>query len=330
MKEIILKEWEGLEHKYLDSEVVSFLLSLGRFRIRRNKLVPFGICGFLEYKDVRLIIKPKLDEHDYLRMLSELNMLEGDEAWLSTEDISYWFAKAYLNKLRRYLRIYGPPKEYISYRTYSPVIKGRIVWKSSYVPMYVHQIAWELRQGELSRKLLEAVESIHEIFPTEETFYVLRELRNFLQPSENYENTRPVNPYAFEELLTMASMILARKSPKVSFGNVKVRTFLVDTSKLFERFVLKKLSERYDVSYQPTYDMDGFRMKPDFVIGGIPIDAKYKFELSNTDVYQAIAYAVALNSRRAIIVYPYISHSYKINDVEVEIVAFFNVEEVSI
>jgi 5-methylcytosine-specific restriction enzyme subunit McrC len=87
---------------------------------------------------------------------------------------------------------------------------------------------------------------------------------------------------------------------------------------LFERYVTVALEEastkRSSLSVVPqdTHALDLNRqvlVKPDVVVycddtPGLALDAKYKCEDPNTDIYQALAYCHALGLRRTVLAYP--------------------------
>jgi 5-methylcytosine-specific restriction enzyme subunit McrC len=103
-------------------------------------------------------------------------------------------------------------------------------------------------------------------------------------------------------------------------GTFEFRAFLLDMNKLFEEFVCQilrdKVSGTLRIDSQEWIHLDRDEriiMKPDILIrrGGavaLAADCKYKRlesdEFKNHDVYQLLAYCIATNSRKGLLIYP--------------------------
>lgn len=122
----------------------------------------------------------------------------------------------------------------------------------------------------------------------------------------------------YRSALALAHLLLSYLSPSGTRGPHQFLAFLVDMNTLFERYVTVVMQEavarRGDLGVIPqdvhTLDLDGQVMvKPDVVVyrGDAPalvLDAKYKRDDPNADIYQALAYCHALGLPWAVLAYP--------------------------
>jgi 5-methylcytosine-specific restriction enzyme subunit McrC len=126
----------------------------------------------------------------------------------------------------------------------------------------------------------------------------------------------------YSDILHLARLILEQSFiNSTADGSVSGFNFLVDMNKLYEHFVTEIIrqivNEHYpEFTVRAQYslkDLDRqgkLTTKPDIVLmrnGKVQviIDAKYKFDLTNTDAYQMIAYSLAMpNSRISCLIYP--------------------------
>jgi 5-methylcytosine-specific restriction enzyme subunit McrC len=122
----------------------------------------------------------------------------------------------------------------------------------------------------------------------------------------------------YRPALALARLLLSYLSPSGARGPQQFLAFLVDMNALFERYVTIILQEaassQSGLSVVPqdvhTLDLAGqVIVKPDVVayqenLPCLALDAKYKRDDPNTDVYQVLAYCHALGIPRAILAYP--------------------------
>jgi hypothetical protein len=108
---------------------------------------------------------------------------------------------------------------------------------------------------------------------------------------------------AYSEPLNLARLILQRIHVDAR-GRLeedhKVFPFFIDMNRLFEGWVgvcLNEASNQMDAQPEKDLPLNGgrFRFRPDFVVDGCVVDAKYKLidrdDVDNGDVYQVISYA---------------------------------------
>jgi len=122
----------------------------------------------------------------------------------------------------------------------------------------------------------------------------------------------------YRPALCLARLLLSCIAPSGARGPHQFLAFLVDMNILFERYVAAAIEEgaasRRDLKVSDSkvnvLDLEGqVIVRPDVVIDldGAPclvLDAKYKLDDPNTDVYQALAYCHALGLPKALLVYP--------------------------
>lgn len=120
----------------------------------------------------------------------------------------------------------------------------------------------------------------------------------------------------YRPALALARLLLTYLSPSGTRGPHPFLAFLVDMNILFERYVTVTLQgiatgSNLQVIAPDIHALDLDRhvmVKPDAVIyrgnqPGLALDAKYKCDDPNTDVYQALGYSHALGLPRAVLVY---------------------------
>ena len=124
----------------------------------------------------------------------------------------------------------------------------------------------------------------------------------------------------YKPLHNLCRILMEYTSLHEEEGTIEFPAFLIDMNKLFETFVTKLLAQELGppltVRGQRTTHLgygDKVRMVPDVSIDrngkteGI-LDTKYKKlgseEFRNTDIYQVLAYCVAQNCPRGLLVYP--------------------------
>lgn len=126
----------------------------------------------------------------------------------------------------------------------------------------------------------------------------------------------------YRPALTLADMLLAHLSPGGTHGARSYPTFpafLVDMNRLFEQYITTIVREAIPdlrIVPQGSHALDRDRqviVRPDVVIYRadqplLALDAKYKRDAPNTDIYQALSYCHAFGLSRAILVYPGDAH----------------------
>lgn len=158
---------------------------------------------------------------------------------------------------------------------------------------------------------------------------VRRLLRMFAGVENILDHNRAYNRLVFHRLnehyrpaIMLAKMILSHLSPSGSPGPQQYRAYLVDMVALFEKYIEKVLTDaaaRTPLSIRPqdkNYHLDlhnSINVRPDVVVyrGAnqvLAVDAKYKSDNLNQDVYQALSYCHALDIPHSILVYPKIDH----------------------
>jgi 5-methylcytosine-specific restriction enzyme subunit McrC len=124
----------------------------------------------------------------------------------------------------------------------------------------------------------------------------------------------------YQVLHALCRFFLERSGPQYETGDHSLLPFLVDMNKLFEQFVAEwlraHLPERFSLQIQSHFtigDKNDLRFIIDLVLTDVQsgeticvLDTKYKRPQApaQSDIEQAIAYAVAKASREAILVYP--------------------------
>jgi 5-methylcytosine-specific restriction enzyme subunit McrC len=121
----------------------------------------------------------------------------------------------------------------------------------------------------------------------------------------------------YEPVLRLAELIVRHVTLRHEVGALRAPSFLVDMNLAYQEFLTRLIGEQAASLGLQRMQARSFyldmgrevRIKPDIVLGDgrtvrVAIDAKYKRVDPESDVYQALAYAKALNLRRVALVYP--------------------------
>jgi 5-methylcytosine-specific restriction endonuclease McrBC regulatory subunit McrC len=121
-------------------------------------------------------------------------------------------------------------------------------------------------------------------------------------------------PAEYRVLLELRQLLEDALRPGERAGSVAGPAFLLDLGRVFERYVAAAVGVALSgVRVQPPLDAggpEGLAIRPDLLIAqeGLPpivADTKWKrLPATPADLYQVIAYAVALRAERAVLVYP--------------------------
>ena len=121
----------------------------------------------------------------------------------------------------------------------------------------------------------------------------------------------------YEPVLRLAELIVRHITIRHEVGALRAPSFLVDMNLAYQEFLTELIGEQaatLGLRLAPSRSLyldeaHAVHLKPDILLGDdkairVAIDAKYKRVNPEADVYQALAYAKALNLRRVALVYP--------------------------
>lgn len=121
----------------------------------------------------------------------------------------------------------------------------------------------------------------------------------------------------YKPALTLARLILDYLSFSGSLGNEPFMAYLIDMNILFQQYLSAVLREEienseYWIKEEEPHSLDfgkAITIRPDILIyhGENPclvVDAKYKLEASQEDLYQILAYCHAVGVNRAVLIHP--------------------------
>jgi len=313
-------EYEGINISEIPIELLNKLSRINKIRISGRRLIPAGISGYLKFKNFEVLIIPKLKIEDYFYILNTLGIYEFSEEKFDIENALYKIVKNYSENLLETAKRIGPPLEYTSEKIEEAVVKGKINIGESINPPKLKQTKWIMGFGKISGVLLGASIHAYRVFKTEELFYLLSKIKIIFSEAKpifkpQYHLTPP-DEYA--NLFRLANFILDTRYMVLPNG------FFIDNFKLFEQFVYKILHKNYFTLYQNEIKIDKISLRPDFIINGIPIDAKYKFSIENTDIYQAFTYGSIFSKNLAILIYPYLEYEVNIQNIKIKALSIFN------
>ncbi len=320
MNQVIkIYEYDGINISYLPPELLNRLSRINKVKILGKKLIPIGISGYLKFKNYEVIILPKLKIDDYFYMLSKIGIYDFSDEKIELVDIIYKIVKSYAENLLETSKRLGPPLEYTSESIEEAVVKGKINIGDSINFPKLKQTRWIIGFGKISGVLLGAIIHAYRVFKTEELFYLLSKIKIIFSEAKpifkpQYQLSPP-DEYA--NLFKLANFILDSRFMVLPNG------FFINNFRLFEQFVYKTLYKNYFTIYQQELKVDKIFIKPDFIVEGIPIDAKYKFSIENSDIYQAFTYGSIFSKNLCILIYPYLEYEIDIKNVKIKAMSIF-------
>lgn len=138
----------------------------------------------------------------------------------------------------------------------------------------------------------------------------------------------------YASIHALCSTIINACAPTPSTGVDNFFQYGIDVPNLFEKLVAHELAGKFgkSLSQKPKYDIGmGKRVEPDLLIArndsfssGIVLDTKYKTEIKDADLYQAVTYAEAAGLTHSALVYPLIlgRYVYKVGKISVMVTSF--------
>lgn len=184
----------------------------------------------------------------------------------------------------------------------------------------------KLRQNKLARRLMTYFDSVAASFNYHKDFAAISIDRT------NRE---------YQAVMNWTRLILSGESFTPFIGKLEALTLLFDMNKLFEAHVAehikKYFSDRFTVKIQAQEkflfdEPRSFGLKPDIILEGdekIILDTKWKFKISEDDMYQMFAYAKRYGVRKIFILCPAEEDFYRAEDLTLQIyrVDLFDIDE---
>jgi 5-methylcytosine-specific restriction enzyme subunit McrC len=131
------------------------------------------------------------------------------------------------------------------------------------------------------------------------------------EPTALTENYRP--------LFDLCRLLADGLTPGERAGKQPCPAFLLDMERVFEHYCVSscvrvwhsrpEIRARYSAAVQPLHRIGDLSMRPDLVLQRdntpvLVLDAKWKKDAVQQDIYQVLAYSAALGVRQAVLVYP--------------------------
>lgn len=358
--EITSKDKEYLEKLKEEKWKIETEYDGNKVKVRFN-----GIVGTIQLTDKRIYVTPKIDIENVIYMLSIVYNFKEFEL---IEPTVYSKDKDLLELLVYYLLLIteklfksGIHKNYIAMEDDLNFIRGKILIKENikHNPILRHKIycqydeftedipenqlikytLYHLLKANLSDELktieYRVISYLDDVsilkFPTS---YILEKFDKIVYTRLNEE---------YKDIHELCKLFLQNLSIKEEYGRTIFSAFLIDMSKLFEKFVFKILEKEIrNSNSQPKKTIeciDGLEkiditLNPDILIKSkeknLVIDTKYKNPLTknnykeeimiNSDIYQIISYSSVFNAK-GILIYPK-------NDIELE--EYYKIEEKNI
>lgn len=291
--------------------------------------------GVVRLPDLDVVITPKIPPLSVFWMLgyaSRIAVPKGDWTELSSETgVLEVLARVFSSQVQALVRR-GLYQEYIERDEVLPFVRGRILIAETirngrglvHKPTCRH--AELTADTHVNQALREATEVLARFSYRAESInhqldWNLRALaeagvlpaRTMARPAHQLNR---LNEH-YGPALAVARLILRHSTFRLEAGAVRSPTFLVNMDVVFQEYLSVLLAQEaaefglHATATGPLFLDEGksVRIKPDIILSraktpALAIDAKYKRESPEGDVYQALAYAKALDLPRVSLVYP--------------------------
>jgi 5-methylcytosine-specific restriction enzyme subunit McrC len=307
----------------------------------RYRLTPTGHVGIIAAPHSRLVIRPKVPVRNLFHLLDPtgplpavddeaavepgtegLDFLAGRLAWLLTERAAAGLHRAYAERAE-----HGP---FLQGRLDVPAQLREPAGRKDRLHSCYEEFSADVPCNQVPRATAELV--LRSPLLGEGVRAALRRaLQGFAGVS-----TVPLGPESFQAaqadrltepyrpLLGLCRLLADSLAPQESAGAVACPAFLLDMERVFEQYVTAGVVHAFQdcpgcsVAVQPLHlanepapGQPDIPMRPDLLVERrgrrLVVDAKWKRltrSLLTPDVYQVLAYAMALGARRAVLVYP--------------------------
>ncbi len=306
------------------------------------RLIPTGHVGAIVCPNARLIIHPKIPVSDFLRLLDPSAAIDTGEDHTVTEAGTAAF-NVLAGRFARLLSAQittGLHRGYAEHSEAGPFLQGRLdvsaqlrqTGRKNHLHCTYDEFTVDVPPNRVLKATIELLLRSPLLHPA-----VSAELGRLLaafpavatQSLQKASFDAPIPDRltaSYRPLLALCRLLYEGLTAGKQSGGVICPAFLLNMDRVFEQYVSEGLiaefakSDRCTLAIQPlwtvgspTGDQPGLQMRPDLLLSraGAPdtvIDVKWKTlpanALRSSDVYQVLAYAAALGTRRAVLIYP--------------------------
>ncbi|MFY9226787.1 MAG: hypothetical protein WAQ98_29195 [Blastocatellia bacterium] len=325
----------------LSDEDLRILLSsfIGKLDVTANIYLPnkynlrsHQYVGIIRLSETEIIIEPKTPINNLSYMLSTVYRLIDWQNKIgscsSIKELSLLVLLAFLDSLKVLIN-QGLNQNYQEIKDSSQTIRGRIDFANQFKENPVHLIQHSCEYTEISIDTLE--NQILKLALTEISIICKQELISLfsqIYPHFNLVKLINLDKINFEQLvfsrlnahykvpLALAKMILELSSPNLKDGSKQFPAFLIDMNKLFERYIAEELKDLCQNDLQLDYQTSNYldinqqlKIIPDLVLRRADqvlaiLDTKYQLQETTNSYYQILAYCLAYQSCKGILIYP--------------------------
>lgn len=327
----------------LSDEDLRILLSsfIGKLDVTANIYVPkkynlysHQYVGIIKLSETEIIIEPKTTINNLTYILSStyksINWQNKIASCSSIKELSLLVLLVFLDSLKTLIN-QGLNQNYEEIKNSSQTIRGKIDFTNQFKENPIHLVKHSCEYTELSIDTLEnqliklaltetalickQTKELTSLFNKIYQHFNLVSLVSFNKINFSKVNFNRLNTH-YQMPLALAKMILELSSPNLKEGYKEFPAFLIDMNKLFERFVAEELKtscqNHLSIDYQTSDYLDiNYQIKiiPDFVLRRADqvlaiIDTKYKLKETTSSYYQILAYCLAYQSDKGILIYP--------------------------
>lgn len=332
----------------LTEDDLSFLSSgpiESQFKIRRlagslgYEITPLNIVGALTLPSGQsIVIKPKLPLPNIFRMLSYVGELykplDHDVYYENDEDLFDILGKIFAQEMGRILRA-GLRQNYSQHNESLSTLRGRIDFTQSLTILHSNHISCRYSKLSLNTPLNRAIVKAAEVLLLSNSIKgdTKRQVRSCLSHipldvvgrnftfSEFKNISLDRSTQYYQRIIYLSRLIIANASYRDDAGENRFAGFLLDVSRLFEKYVARALETengRWDfrVISQNSTKLDveqELTCRPDLTFVGqngicYVADTKYKdfsdLRFINEDVYQMITYLLHHRCTEGFLIYP--------------------------
>ncbi len=343
LRTIKLRERQSRECR-LSSADVAYLLAEHRAHVDvaitgrrgRYRITPTGHVGTLVGPGCRLIIRPKIPVRNLAYLLDPAGPLPAVDDWVTAAraDSLLDLLAGRLARLLEERAAAGLHRAFAERSEEGPFLHGRLdlpaqlreqPGRKDRLHCRYEDFTSDVPCNQLARATAELVlrspllgESVQD--PLRRALQGYAGVTPAILGPELFQAAEPTGlNEGYRPLFELCRLLAEGLSPGEKAGTTPCPAFLLDMERVFENYCISScvrplhtgegVRGKYRAAIQPLHSFGDLGMRPDLVLhqADVPVlvlDAKWKKEAVQQDIYQVLAYGAALGVKQAVLVYP--------------------------